>query len=146
MPDVAEEVVHPWSLQVNKTGAWKNVIAVYSSSMEDANTVTICTHDQELQAENADILSRRVRNQKLRMNTLLKLSAEKKRSSASEVKMKELTKQLVDERAKQKKGFVDRQAMEDIIAAKEIAENQIVVLNEKLQHVKLFLLLSFTCT
>lgn len=93
-------------------------------------------HPRTAGNKNEDLLSHRATNQKLHMDTLLKLCAEKKRSNALETKIEELTQQLAEVREVQEKGAVDRQASKEAIAAKEVAENLVVVVNEEIQNLK----------
>lgn len=55
-----------------------------------------------------------------------------------EAKVKELTQQLAEVHAALEKVFAHRQATKDTIAAKEAAENQVVVLIEKSRKVNTF--------
>lgn len=70
-----------------------------SPSVEDAVLVVLRAHIQKQQAENENSLARRAGEQKIQMDTPLKLCAEKKPSGAPDTHVKRLTQISADVRA-----------------------------------------------
>lgn len=110
---------HPAIFQVEQNGDWSHARVVPSSGVEHAVMIAARTHIQELQTKIADFLARRTVNQKSDMDTLLNLCLKTKTRSASQVKMKELTKQLEKVLSAQKKVAVNLLTMRGIVAAKK---------------------------
>lgn len=104
--------------------------------VEDADLVALRIHIQKLQAKNEDLFAPRTGNLKTQTDTLLKLCSEMKRVGVLKLEVMRLTQQLAEVRTAWENSGVGEQAMEDVVAAKDAAEIQVVALVEELSGLK----------
>lgn len=94
------------------------------SGVEDVSLVALRQHIQELHAESEDLLSPRAMVTASQIDTLIKLCTEKTRSSLLVTGVMKLAKVLAESCAEREKLFARKQATEDAVAAKPVAEKR----------------------
>lgn len=97
--DNAVENVAPLVMSEVQAGCSRSSVSrLESSGVKDADLAPLGKQIQELQAEVEDLLKRRDRDEKLQIDTLLKLCSDKKRLTRLESKVKRFTTLLTKNR------------------------------------------------
>lgn len=126
MKDVKDSTSHPLPIEVQAGGSRSSISKVQRSGVDDVDLVTLCKHNQELQADSENLFSRRIGDKTMKTDKLLKLCFEKNGTPALWSEGKRLPELREGETLRAEKVSSAKQTTEDTVAAKVVAGRRLL--------------------